>query len=67
MLGGQSEVADDPAHDDEVGELCDPAAGVAAMRAVQRVDGEDPVFDAAPGAANEPIRSIVHRNSLRHL
>ena len=40
-FGGQSEVAEDPAHDDGVGELCDQAAVAAAMRAGQHVDGED--------------------------
>ena len=48
-FGGQSEVAEDLAHDDGVGELCDQAAGAAAMRAGQHVDGEHAPQELGPG------------------
>ncbi len=40
-LGGQSEVAEDPAHDDGVGELCDQAARATALRTGENVERED--------------------------
>jgi hypothetical protein len=40
-LGGQSEVREDLAHDDRIGELRDEAAWAATVRAGQEVEGED--------------------------
>jgi len=50
-LGRVAEVREDLAQDDWVCELCDQAAGAAAMRAGQHVDGEDAAQELGPARA----------------
>lgn len=58
-LGGQSEVREDLAHHDVVGELCDEEAGAAEVWAGVDVDGKDAPPDLAHVERDERERADV--------